>query len=300
MIRFIRSALISLAACTAPVVAADRVVILEEFTATWCQYCPPVGIACSDIMDANPDRFIMLQVHLSDAYTYTWGSYRNYLYSVTGLPTTFQDGFHRRLGEFPAETYQSDFQARANVPTDVVLEMTPRHLSGGTWFFDITTSLEAGAAAPRTMIVHLVQVLDHYPTFDAHWRNCVVQGILPGSTAVITLQPGESRVVTYHMTLTGASWNPTGNRARAKFVAWVQRNGDFPSGSEIYQAAQLNWRQLMPTDLNGNGTVDLSDLAILLAHFGTTADALPEEGDTDGDGDVDLQDLSLFLADFGI
>lgn len=54
-----------------------------------------------------------------------------------------------------------------------------------------------------------------------------------------------------------------------------------------------------PADLNGDGVVDLADLATLLANFGTTAGAAPEDGDLDGDGDVDLSDLSLMLANYG-
>ncbi|MFN0136509.1 MAG: dockerin type I domain-containing protein [Phycisphaerae bacterium] len=54
-----------------------------------------------------------------------------------------------------------------------------------------------------------------------------------------------------------------------------------------------------PGDLNGDGVVNLSDLAGLLANFGTSGGALPHEGDTDGDGDVDLSDLAIVLGSFG-
>ena len=43
----------------------------------------------------------------------------------------------------------------------------------------------------------------------------------------------------------------------------------------------------------------LGDLAVVLSHFGTSDDATPENGDLDGDADVDLQDLAMLLADFG-
>lgn len=53
-----------------------------------------------------------------------------------------------------------------------------------------------------------------------------------------------------------------------------------------------------PADLNGNRTVDLGDLSILLVHFGESG-ASPEDGDLNGDGNVDLADLSLLLVVFG-
>jgi len=54
-----------------------------------------------------------------------------------------------------------------------------------------------------------------------------------------------------------------------------------------------------PGDLDADGDVDLGDLSILLAHFGTPSGAEPQDGDIDGDDDVDLADLSLLLANFG-
>ncbi len=55
-----------------------------------------------------------------------------------------------------------------------------------------------------------------------------------------------------------------------------------------------------PGDLDGDLDVDLNDLSVLLANFGTTSGADPADGDLDGDGDVDLTDLSNLLANFGL
>jgi hypothetical protein len=54
-----------------------------------------------------------------------------------------------------------------------------------------------------------------------------------------------------------------------------------------------------PGDLDADRDIDLTDLAIQLAHYGTPGGAQPEDGDIDGDGDVDLTDLSLLLAAYG-
>ena len=50
-----------------------------------------------------------------------------------------------------------------------------------------------------------------------------------------------------------------------------------------------------PGDFDGDGDVDLSDLAHLLASYGTD-----DGGDLDGDGDTDLADLALLLSNYGV
>ena len=54
-----------------------------------------------------------------------------------------------------------------------------------------------------------------------------------------------------------------------------------------------------PGDLNGDNAVSLEDLSILLANFGTTSGADPEDGDLNGDGTVDLADLAMMLTLYG-
>lgn len=52
-------------------------------------------------------------------------------------------------------------------------------------------------------------------------------------------------------------------------------------------------------DLDGDLDVDLADLSLLLANYGQTSGATPQDGDLDGDGDVDLADLAALLGVYG-
>jgi hypothetical protein len=284
---------IGIAALSASAVAEERVVFCEEFTATWCIYCPPVGTCLSGIMDANPDRFIFVQTHASDSFATTWGNQRMTFYNVPGFPTTWMDGTVGRVGQYPNTTYINDFNARRNVSTDVTMHLTSDHVSGATFNVAVDVGVEASGTA-RSMRVHILQVLDHSPV-GAHYRNCFVQN---APIQTITVQPGQTTTLNATFTLTGTSWMPLTNRDEVKIIAFAQAsNATGPAA--VYQCGQLRWRDLMPTDLNGNGSVDLTDLAILMANFGATAEVSPEDGDTDGDADVDLQDLSMLLSDFG-
>jgi hypothetical protein len=83
----------------------------------------------------------------------------------------------------------------------------------------------------------------------------------------LTLQPGENRTLT--LVHSYGSAQPL-----------------FPPGAPA-----------CPGDLDGDGTVSLPDLAVLLSHFGSAGG--PNDGDIDNDGDVDLSDLANLLANFG-
>lgn len=54
-----------------------------------------------------------------------------------------------------------------------------------------------------------------------------------------------------------------------------------------------------PADLTGDGQIDLTDLSVLLLHFGESGGVSHDDGDIDDDDDVDLGDLSALLAVFG-
>jgi hypothetical protein len=60
---------------------------------------------------------------------------------------------------------------------------------------------------------------------------------------------------------------------------------------------EINVERHVLGDLDGDGCVDLSDLAALLADYGCTVDCV---ADLDGDGNVALSDLAILLSNYGI
>lgn len=74
--------------------------------------------------------------------------------------------------------------------------------------------------------------------------------------------------------------------------------GRHNGASEAWIAHLGGGSEPCPGDVDDDGDVDLSDLAVLLSNFGRT-DASRAEGDFDGDADVDLSDLAILLGSFG-
>lgn len=82
-------------------------------------------------------------------------------------------------------------------------------------------------------------------------------------------------------------------------------NLGFPFGTVTVQiesllaAGSVTVTELITGDVDGDLDVDLSDLTVLLAAYGTLSGATRADGDFDGDGDVDLTDLATLISNFG-
>lgn len=75
----------------------------------------------------------------------------------------------------------------------------------------------------------------------------------------------------------------------------VTRDLGAVGGTVTYEYTSIS----CPSDLDGDRSVGLGDLTILLSNFGTAEGEGEADGDSDGDGDVDLADLSTMLSRFG-
>ena len=81
---------------------------------------------------------------------------------------------------------------------------------------------------------------------------------------------------------------------RGHHVLWVAWQRDDPVGEAFFSTSDLDVAPPpCPADLDGNGTVDVGDLAVVITGWGTPA------GDVTGDGATNVNDLVAVIATWG-
>jgi len=130
-------------------------------------------------------------------------------------------------------------------------------------------------------------------TLDGTLELVLLDGYAPDPNDVFTVVTADSMAGSFANAVPGA-----GGTAQVEFA-----DGTF---DVLYSATAITLRNFQPAadcpgDIDGDNDVDISDLASLLAAFGSFAGdpAYNPDTDFDGDGDVDLTDLSTVLVLFG-
>jgi hypothetical protein len=217
---------------TVTIDAAPRTVICENFTATWCVYCPDVANGLIMLMDEFPDTCISMQVHGQDDYATSWGNNRHVFYSIPGYPTVWMDGVFSQVGSYgsPAANYsqlRSRYLQRIATPTDVTISTCGWIVDGNTYGLTANVAIEDGGSG-KSMIIHCAQVLRNYPSTPSYNYGCFKQA----AVQTITLSEGGSQSVNFEFDLDSSS---TSHLPDVFFIVWAQStNSSGPS--EVYQA----------------------------------------------------------------
>jgi hypothetical protein len=285
-----------------PADAAERRVLAEQFTATWCTNCPDVRAASSLLIDDLGEDLIMYQGHASDGYHLQWAYNRVcYFYGPCAVPDIWFDGLHEILGS--AGTVQQNYDAqlalfneRIDEPTDVVINLYAEPLGGQDYRVSIVVRIEPDGVG-KNMTLYTMQALDHYPPDSPDYRNCLMHDF---PEIIAEVDAGELYAVQFDFTFDNASW---AQQQDINLIGWVQPVTWF-GPAEVYNAEQVKWPLPEPPDCNSNGVEDFLDIM-----DGTSLDqngnGIPDEcesacpADVNGDSIVDVLDLLAVLAAWG-
>jgi len=225
--------IVAVSSCFVPQLdAAPRKVVAENFTATWCTYCPDVANGIIMLQDEFPDTYFPMQVHCGDSYATNWGNIRQSFYGVPGYPTVWTDGVHKIEGSYgsPSGNYnvlRSHYISRQAVQTDVTLELCGESVDNDTYTVSVAVGIESGGSG-KTMRIHCAQVLHNYPSSPSYNYACFMQA----SAEDRTVAEGSSSIVDFTFDLNSASMAHLND---VSFIAWSQStNSSGPS--EVYQA----------------------------------------------------------------
>jgi hypothetical protein len=150
------------------------------------------------------------------------------------------------------------------------------------------------------------------PDFTPDWDGSELANLIPRQTEKrmaytwrndsSSYWPGQLDYVIYadSVLLTGNSFVLyTPEMSPANLSAYGLLSTDSLASDHLLFCVDFRAVDANPGDLDGNGSVDLADLAILLANYGATSGVGYRDGDLDEDGDIDLSDLSALLAVYG-
>ncbi len=233
-----------------------------------------------------PDTVALVEYHLGDGYSTSWGNNRWYFYDGSGTPTVWVDGTREHVGAGSTSsaysTYLNSYNVRQAVATDVTIELGAA-MNDETATITAYVCVEAGGDA-RDMRIYITQVLDHYPSSPSYSHNTFKQA---ASTADIHVEPGNCETVQRSLTFDSTSW---ANQEDIRIIAWAQeQESDAPA--EVFQAAVISWPFM--TDCNNNGISDSEDIA---SGYSEDCDenGIPDECQPGGDQDCDNDGESDF------
>ncbi len=259
---------LAIAGATGMSTAAQRVVIAEEFTATWCGYCPSVAEALYNLQQDRPNDIIGMMIHCGDAYTTTWGNLRENFYNVGGYPTVWLDGWSQKVGSSGSVSGNyTDLNNRLNSclarDTDVSLEIAGEEVSGNQYRISGQVSLDAGAPAD-TVRIQLIQCFDalDYPEANEDQFNTVRQAM---TSFDVSLSSGQTYDFEHVFTLSGESLASVND---VTYIA-IAQDPTSSSPSQVHQALRHEHGELPPANVSVGAGGDFPTIQDALSNVGT-------------------------------
>jgi thiol-disulfide isomerase/thioredoxin len=216
----------------------QKVVVAEDFTATWCQYCPGAARGLDQLDDEQGDRLVVVAYHASGDpfYLADYDVRKNY-YGVGGIPTVFFDGIKRVEGGVHDgsmySTYLPIFNQRKAVanPIDIILS------NSGLNEVTATITNTSGGTVSGKLHFALIERHKAYNWQGMNELDYILRGMLPNANGVaVSIAAGETLQATRTFNIQ-TGWN----RNECRMVVFVQG-----TNKEIYQGAEIDLPETIP------------------------------------------------------
>lgn len=250
-------------------------VILEDFTGTWCGWCPEGTVMIENLLAANPSNFIPVASHNGDALQIPAGAAIDAGLNVTAYPNGAVDRF-----QFPGQSkipmsrslWTSSFNTRKNTPAIVSVSIANPSVNNGTYSAKIKVKFVTAptSGVPLKMNVYLTEdSIAATGTYEQSNYSSAVQGgasplvnwfhnatlrkAVGGNWGFATTIPTNPVVGTEYTEdisfVLGSSWIPK----HINVIAFVAYDGDVASNQkEILNAEQLPLKYWYPTGITTN------------------------------------------------
>jgi thiol-disulfide isomerase/thioredoxin len=223
--------LVVLLAALVPLIAgaSQRVIVFEDFTATWCTYCPGAARGIDELDFRAFDSVVSIAYHSSnsgDPYYNAAAATRASYYGLQGYPTVRMDGKYDSVvggvhtgTMYP--TYRQMYDARKSASSPLEIEATCTYDSTTrTGHLEAVLRNTSGASVSGQLQCVVVENHIYYPWQGMDSLQYVERMMLPDASGeAVTIPAGDSLVKTRDFALT------TGVvAANSEIVVFVQNN----------------------------------------------------------------------------
>ncbi|MCX6245225.1 MAG: T9SS type A sorting domain-containing protein [Bacteroidetes bacterium] len=139
-------------------VGSRTLVVCEEFTGTWCAYCPGAAMGLDDLV-SNTWPVAVIGYHVGDSYENPAAVTRKDYFNIQGYPTVFFDGIDGIVGGYAAQSMYSEYwpvvQARMAISSDASVAIADLAISDST----VSAKVKLGSASPianPNLVLHAV------------------------------------------------------------------------------------------------------------------------------------------------
>jgi len=151
----------------------NRKILVEEFTGTWCGYCPEGHYILQNIEAANPNKIVTAGMHISDALTIPYTTAVDANLGVAGYPRAAIDRFTYPSGNafvMSRSYWTGAVAARLNVTSPVSLNIS-RTFNSGTRVLEVTVNYTFASAVNYETRLTCLLLEDSINTSQSNYMN---------------------------------------------------------------------------------------------------------------------------------